>query len=138
MPHDRRVKLRGDRSIESKLMRLSNELADDAARVSADYPERHMLVIGLREASENLADLASSIAGPKPVKAEFGCCEEAALGIPFYLPCNKSAVAVLRWRGRSDPAIRVCSACLDHNVRNRGGEILRYVDDWVLDEANNP
>jgi hypothetical protein len=58
------------------------------------------------------------------LKAKEGCCEEAALGIPFYAPCNKPAVHIIRWKGRSDPAIRVCAACADHNVRHRGAEIV--------------
>lgn len=52
-------------------------------------------------------------------------CEEAALGVPFYAPCNRPATMVVRWTGRRDPAIRMCDACADHNVKNRGGEVVR-------------
>lgn len=72
------------------------------------------------------------------LKAKFACCEEAALGIPFYAPCNRPAIAVVGWKGRNDEPIRMCSNCLNHNVKNRGGEILRYVEDWLQDEKDNP
>ncbi len=66
------------------------------------------------------------------VRADFGMCEESAIGgPPFYCPCNKPAVALLKWRGRSDAPIRGCASCLDHNGKNRGGEVVRYVDDWA-------
>jgi hypothetical protein len=58
------------------------------------------------------------------LKAKPGRCEEAALGLPFYAPCNQPAEYILRWKGRTDPEIRVCAACADHNVRMRGGEIV--------------
>ena len=59
------------------------------------------------------------------LKAKPGCCEEAALGLPFYAPCNQPAVSIVGWTGRSDQPIRMCAMCADHNVRNRGGEIVR-------------
>lgn len=51
-------------------------------------------------------------------------CEEAALGLPFYLPCNKPATFIVGWIGRRDAPIRMCDHCKDHNVRNRGGEVI--------------
>lgn len=71
------------------------------------------------------------------LKAKFACCEEAAL-LPFpgYIPCNKPAVALVGWKGRSDDPIRMCSMCLDHNIRNRGGEVIRYVEDWSTEETD--
>lgn len=65
------------------------------------------------------------------LKAKPACCEEAAIGVPFYAPCNQPAIAVVGWKGRSDAPIRMCAACLNHNVKNRGGEVLRYVEDWT-------
>lgn len=59
------------------------------------------------------------------LKAKPGCCEEAAICLSFYAPCNKPAEHVVHWPGRSDAPIRMCAACADHNVRNRGGAILR-------------
>lgn len=67
------------------------------------------------------------------LKADPGRCEEAALGFSFYAPCNQRAIAVVGWKGRSDKPIRMCAACLNHNVRNRGGEVLRYVEDWTTE-----
>lgn len=53
-------------------------------------------------------------------------CEEASLlSGAAYLPCNAPAVHVVGWKGRSDKPIRMCAACADHNVKNRGGEIRR-------------
>lgn len=62
MPHDRKTKLRGHRSIESKLIRLSNELADDAVRVRADHPDQDALVEALKAISSQLGDLGRSLA----------------------------------------------------------------------------
>jgi len=59
------------------------------------------------------------------LKAKDDCCEEAALALPFYVPCNRPAIAIVGWKGRSDPPIRMCMACTDHNVRNRGGEVMK-------------
>lgn len=59
------------------------------------------------------------------LEAKKDCCEEAALGLPFYTPCNQPATKVVGWKGRSDTPIRMCVACTDHNVRNRGGYIVR-------------
>lgn len=61
------------------------------------------------------------------LKAKEHCCEECAIlppGISFYAPCNQPAVAIIKWKGRSDASIRVCASCMDHNVRRRGGMIL--------------
>lgn len=51
-------------------------------------------------------------------------CEEAVMGLPFYVPCNQPAVNIVRWKGRSDKPVRMCWGCTDHNVRSRGGEII--------------
>lgn len=59
------------------------------------------------------------------LKAKPHCCEEAALGVPFYAPCNAPAVNVVGWKGRRDKPIRMCEACTDHNVKNRGGFIAK-------------
>ncbi len=42
-----------------------------------------------------------------------------------YIPCNKPATKVVGWKGRSDPPLRMCRECADHNVRNRGGVVVR-------------
>ena len=60
-----------------------------------------------------------------PMVADPGCCEEAALISTFcYIPCNKTAISIVGWKGRPDNPIRMCAMCTDHNVRNRGGEII--------------
>jgi hypothetical protein len=56
------------------------------------------------------------------LKAKAHRCEEASmLSTSCYIPCNRPAVAIVGWRGRSDPPIRMCEMCEDHNLRNRGG-----------------
>lgn len=62
------------------------------------------------------------------LKANQGCCEEAAMGQPGYIPCNRPAVNIVGWKGRDDKPIPMCEMCTDHNVRNRGGEIIRKYD----------
>jgi hypothetical protein len=53
-------------------------------------------------------------------------CEEASMfSSAAYIPCNAPAAFVVKWKGRSDAPIRMCEGCADHNVRNRGGEIVR-------------
>lgn len=61
----------------------------------------------------------------EPVKPVAGTkCQEAALGLPFYLPCGKPADFIVGWHRRTDEAIPMCWMCADHNVRNRGGKKL--------------
>ena len=54
------------------------------------------------------------------------CCEEAAMGMgDAYLPCNKPATKIIRPRkDGSEPDLRMCDACADHSVRNRGMLLL--------------
>jgi len=60
------------------------------------------------------------------IKANPNCCEEASLlSRNYYIPCNRPAVCIVGWKGRSDTPIRMCEMCTDHNVKNRGGEIIR-------------
>lgn len=75
-----------------------------------------------------------------PLKAKPGHCEEAALlppGFSAYIPCNKPAVAIIGWHRRPDDPIRMCMNCLIHNVKNRGGEVIRYVEDWSTEERES-
>jgi hypothetical protein len=60
------------------------------------------------------------------------CCEEAStLSGQFYIPCNKPAINIVGWKGRSDKPIRMCDMCTYHNVNNRGGEIIQpYNKPW--------
>lgn len=67
-----------------------------------------------------------------PLTANEHCCEEAAILPPGldlgYVPCNKPATKIVGWKGRSDPPIRMCDACADHNIRNRGGQLIKPYD----------
>jgi len=56
--------------------------------------------------------------------AKPGCCGECVMGAPFYVPCNKPAFTLIGWKGRSDQPVLMCDGCADHNIKNRGGEIL--------------
>ena len=59
------------------------------------------------------------------LKAKDHCCEEADMASHnFYIPCNKPAVSIVGWKGRSDTPIRMCDMCTDHNVKNRNGYIV--------------
>ena len=62
----------------------------------------------------------------EPLKAKEHCCEEASLAShTTYIPCNNPAVSIVGWKGRSDAPIRMCVACADHNIKNRGGEYIQ-------------
>lgn len=61
-------------------------------------------------------------------KAKEGCCEEAVLGFSFYMPCNEPATQIIGWKGRDDKPIRMCDMCADHNLRNRGGELIKQIE----------
>lgn len=65
------------------------------------------------------------------MKANPHCCEEAALGVPGYIPCNKPAVSVVKQPDGNKVAM--CVACAWHNVNNRGGELDGHYnpDDYV-------
>jgi hypothetical protein len=53
-----RIKLRGERSIESKLDRLAYELGNDAERLRVDHPNKERLIQRLAEVSVTLGVLA--------------------------------------------------------------------------------
>jgi hypothetical protein len=55
------VKLRGERSIESKLSRLAYELEADAARIHADHPGHASLALSLKDISSRLGRLSRSL-----------------------------------------------------------------------------
>lgn len=56
-----KVKLRGERSIESKLMRLAYELEHDASRIAVDHPDHESTSSGLRDISRRLGKLGRSL-----------------------------------------------------------------------------
>jgi len=58
------------------------------------------------------------------LKAGPGRCEEAStLSREFYVPCN--APATLLVKNRDPRPYRMCAACADHNVHNRGARVVR-------------
>jgi hypothetical protein len=60
-------------------------------------------------------------AGPVELKAGPGRCEEASLlSRERYIPCNAPAMRMVKLR--KEGPYRMCAACADHNVRNRGGQ----------------
>jgi hypothetical protein len=64
------------------------------------------------------------------LKAKPGCCQEASpASYNFYIPCNAPAVAMVDWPPRDEPAVRMCEACADHNVHNRGGRRRPLTED---------
>ena len=69
---------------------------------------------------------------PLPLKAKPHCCEEAStMSGKFYIPCNRPAVAIVGWKGRSEAPIRMCDQCEFHNVKNRGGYRVQAYDAGV-------
>lgn len=63
----KKVKLTGERSIESKLRRLAYELENDAARVRADHGEKQAyLANSLRNVSSTLGNVARNITDTEP------------------------------------------------------------------------
>jgi hypothetical protein len=63
---------------------------------------------------------------PAELKAGPDGCEEASLlSKERYIPCNRPAEHIVGWKGRSETPVRMCAMCADHNVKNRGGYIVR-------------
>lgn len=57
------------------------------------------------------------------LKAGDDRCEEASmLSRETYIPCNAPAVSLVKHR--NEGPYRMCAACADHNVRNRGAELV--------------
>lgn len=72
-------------------------------------------------------------------KAKEGCCEEASIhSKEFYIPCNNPAINIVGWKARSDTPIRMCAMCTDHNVKNRSGEIISFIDLRTNPTPSNP
>lgn len=61
------------------------------------------------------------------LKAKTGCCEEAHVSSgAFYIPCNEPAVSVVKTR--DEKPYRMCAACTNHNVKNRGAKLIGTYD----------
>jgi hypothetical protein len=57
------------------------------------------------------------------MKASEHCCEECAIlptGFDAYIPCNKPATKVIATGRATEGPYRMCDACADHSIRNRG------------------
>lgn len=61
------------------------------------------------------------------MKAKDGHCQEAALGAPGYIPCNKTATHIVSWP--SGERSLQCASCTDHSVQNRGAKAEEWDDD---------
>lgn len=60
------------------------------------------------------------------LKAGPGRCEEAStLSREFYIPCNAPAEYLVDFPGRDERGYRMCRPCMDHNVHNRRGRLVR-------------
>ena len=55
------------------------------------------------------------------IEANAGMCQERNYFMPEF-PCNKPATTSVKFHG--EPALRMCDACADHSIRNRGAENL--------------
>ena len=55
------------------------------------------------------------------IEAKKHCCEECVMGMPMYIPCNKPATKIIAADGTT---YRMCDACADHSVNNRGLELI--------------
>lgn len=58
-----------------------------------------------------------------PLPADARCQEASILSVNWYVPCGKVACAIVRHK-KDGRAYYMCGACADHNIRNRGGELL--------------
>lgn len=62
------------------------------------------------------------------LKAAPGCCEEASVAShDTYIPCNRPARYMVGFRHSSAGPYRMCTSCAEHNVSNRGAEILEAI-----------
>jgi hypothetical protein len=51
------------------------------------------------------------------------CQEASMLSFHSYIPCGAKAVAIVYQR-KDGRKYYMCAACTDHNVRNRGGQLI--------------
>lgn len=73
------------------------------------------------------------------LRANDDCCEEAStLSHKFYVPCNQPAVNIVGWQGRNDTPLRMCAMCTDHNIKNRGGVIIKFLNKSATEWPSNP
>ena len=65
----------------------------------------------------------------EPIPAGLRCQEASVLSRDSYIPCNGPAVAIVHHR-KDRRSYYMCAGCTDHNLRNRGGELVRIKEDW--------
>mgnify|MGYP001566525523 CR=1 FL=1 len=56
------------------------------------------------------------------------CQEASPLSKENYIPCGAVATAII-WHERDGRAYLMCPSCADHNVRNRGAQLLAAIDE---------
>jgi len=61
------------------------------------------------------------------MKAKDGHCQEAMMGLPGYVPCNKPGAYIVSWP--SGEKSLQCVDCTDHSVQNRGAKAEAWDDD---------
>jgi hypothetical protein len=59
-----------------------------------------------------------------PIPPDARCQEASMYSRGFYIPCGQPAVAVVR-HDKDRRSYYMCAPCADHNVRNRGGKLVR-------------
>lgn len=63
------------------------------------------------------------------LKAAPGCCEEASRwSRETYIPCNRPAYHHVAFVALGEGPYRMCEACAEHNLSNRGAELV--APDW--------
>lgn len=57
------------------------------------------------------------------------CQEASMLSRGEYVPCSAPAVAIVH-HDKDGRSYYMCAPCADHNLRNRGGRLVRVKEDW--------
>jgi hypothetical protein len=60
----------------------------------------------------------------KPIPKGAQCQEASVLSRESYIPCRAPAVAIVR-HDKDRRSYYMCLPCADHNIRNRGGKLIR-------------
>ncbi len=56
-------------------------------------------------------------------------CQETSIFTTdrLYIPCGAPAVSIVR-HDKDNRSYYLCLMCADHNIRNRGGKLIRGID----------
>jgi hypothetical protein len=60
----------------------------------------------------------------KPIAKDARCQEASILSRATYIPCCAPAVAIV-YHDRDRRGYYMCLPCADHNIRNRGGKLVK-------------